>query len=40
MDFAFAPGRTGYDSFMRQLFINRPNTQLIQGRTPGRSPTS
>jgi len=33
MDFAFAPGRTGYDSLMRQLFTNRPNTQLVQGRT-------
>ena len=33
MDFAFAPGRTGYDAFMRQLFTNRPNTTLVQGRT-------
>lgn len=33
MDFAFAPGRTGYDSLMRQLFTNRPNTQLVQDRT-------
>lgn len=32
MEFAFAPGRTRYDSLMRQLFTNRPNTQLVQGR--------
>jgi hypothetical protein len=32
MDYAFAPGVTGYDSMARQLFLNRPNTQLITGR--------
>jgi hypothetical protein len=30
VDYAFAPGATGYDDLARQLFTNRPNTQLIQ----------
>ena len=32
MNFAFAPGVTGYDRLARRLFTNRPNTQLIQRR--------
>ncbi|MEO8827572.1 hypothetical protein [Lapillicoccus sp.] len=32
MDFAFAPGVSSYDSLARQLFTNRPNTQLVRQR--------
>ncbi len=32
MDYAFAPGVTGYDGLARQLFSNRPDTTLIQAR--------
>ncbi len=30
MDYAFAPGTTGYDAAIRQLFINRASTTLIK----------
>jgi hypothetical protein len=30
MDFAFAPGITGYDAAIRQMFTNRASTTLIQ----------
>jgi len=33
MDYAFAPGRTSYDRWMRRLFQRRPNTTLITKRT-------
>jgi hypothetical protein len=35
VDYAFAPGRTEYDGLMRQLFTDRPNTQLISVRGAG-----
>jgi len=30
MDFAFAPGTTGYDSIMRTMFTNRASTTLVK----------